>query len=178
MPAAAPVTDADLRTVAMVGDALALRVDGERGPVGLLFEGRTPPPRFVPPGSPCLPLEDHPPLVWSPPARALVIFLGARRTHSTRAPNAGPAAAARRRFHGEAPSGAFSLRLPALAGPWVELGEARRIDYESDKWGRGPTGYQHAHGPNVRAFLLGDFSSGVLAVRGGRLALTPRGIVG
>lgn len=165
--------------VAMVGDLLALRIDGPQGAVGLLFEPGGPPSGLVGRSAPLVRGEVRPPLVWSPSARALVTFFGATSRAASSAPRAGQAARARARFYGEAPSAAFAVTLPPVnLGAWRELGEARRVDYESDKWGRGPTGYKHDHGPGVRAFLAGDFRSGVLVLRGGRLALTRRGIVG
>ena len=125
--------------------------------------------------------KKRPLLFWSPTFSALLIVLGAQQV-------TGPvgrhkaAAAARTRWTGKPPDAALVMELPNLPGRWRPVGTALRTDYASDKWNnRGSfTEFTHDHGPNVLVWERGDpvAGPGVLALRGGTLRVTARGIEG
>jgi len=125
-------------------------------------------------------LERRPGLLWSPEWRALVVFLGARRKRrgaGALAEADAAALAARAKFHGSEPTGAYELVPIVGPEPWRRLGRGARIDYYSDKWGTREE-YKHSLGAAVSVFLRGNFEAGVLAVQGGKLGITTAGIVG
>lgn len=120
-------------------------------------------------------------LLWAPKSASLLIVIGSRRT-SGPVGRVEAAAKVRSRWTGKSPDSAFVLDLPDLPGRWRPLGFALRTDYASDKWNvRGVlTEFTHDHGPSVLVWERGDAVAGpgVLALRGGTLRVTQRGIEG
>lgn len=157
-----PPTLRDLEELAELGHALELVVDLPNGSRARYdWESRR-----------------LPRLLWSPRAQALIIAAGSRK-RGVAPIDCARAAATRGRWTGTSPEGAYRLELPELPGRWLVVGDARRTDYRSDKWGRA-VDYTHDHGPGVRVWQRGDIrgGAGLLALRGGRLRITPHGIEG
>lgn len=123
-------------------------------------------------------------LAWSPKAKALVIIEGAKRTKAPKVHWAGggdpQVAAARRSFERFADRDANKAATLEVSprGPWRSVGPVKRIDYHSDKWGRRRE-YTHKSGPGVRLYLKGSWSKTprLWVMKGGRMTVTPRGIV-
>lgn len=125
------------------------------------------------------------PLLWSPAARALVWIVlpdddPVRLEPVDRDEVRGEHARVARRWRGREITLEGAFTLPAIAGRWTELGEARVIEYSSAKWNDREhlTGYRHVFGPGVTLSLLGDVGRGVWACQGGQLRITARGIEG
>lgn len=60
---------------------------------------------------------------------------------------------------------------------WTWIAPALRLDYRSDKWGKSDE-YTHQFGKGVRVYVLPTSKAMLWLVRGGRLTVTARGIVG
>lgn len=60
---------------------------------------------------------------------------------------------------------------------WSWVGAALRIDYRSDKWATTDE-YTHKFGKGVRVYVLPTRTAMLWLVRGGRMTVTSRGIVG
>lgn len=109
-----------------------------------------------------------PALAWAPGSRVLYVFPMPGRPAGD-VPD-GDAARAHRRFHAREPAGV--VELPTRRVELRELGDAVATGYRSRKWHGRPRSYHHEHGPGVRVWR-GGF---VVALAGGRLAVTSRGI--
>lgn len=118
-------------------------------------------------------------LLWDPHHRALVILQGAKVGASKRANRKGAAANAYGKFMGRGVSSARVAKMPALKGTWRKAKPVRRVDYRSDKFGRGATEYTHKHGSGVALYRAGGSEPPwVWVIRGGNLRVTARGIEG
>ena len=136
----------------------------------------------------------RPKLYWSAAKKALVFFTGVKMdpARGTRGvldelleTKAGRAAAkVFERWSRSEPSGGRKVDV-GVADKWMKFTESPlRIDYWSDKWGEKES-YTHDLGPSVRAWLQTSKNFGsstrskeVWVLRGGRLTVTERGIVG
>lgn len=123
-------------------------------------------------------------LLWSPPAKALIVLGGYALPRARAARPAELDGKAARVYEtwtrGREASRVRELELELPPGRWVELGRAESIGYRSDKFhARGAVvDYEHKFGPGVRLYRLGEDRRGLLAWRGGRLRLTEDGIEG
>lgn len=124
------------------------------------------------------------PRLLAPDDRTLLIVAGGTRKGPALLDDAEEAAELRGIWTGRPAVRAYRLELPTLRGRWKARGAAVRLDYRSDKWtaGRATVDYTHDHGRNVRVWEKGDpwlaGGVGVLCLKGGRLRVTARGIVG
>jgi hypothetical protein len=117
-------------------------------------------------------------LTWDPRSRSLVIFEGGKRGKPGPAPT-GPAARAHERWS-DYEAGSMATLSVQPRGRWRSVGPVSRLDYASDKFDGRMRGYTHDTGPRVRVYLHGSLTKlpRVWVVRGGRLNVTARGIVG
>jgi len=135
----------------------------------------------------------RPKLYWSAAKRALVFFTGVKdRGRGSRSGLDGlletkpgrKAAALFERWSQREAAGGRTLDV-GVADKWMRFTSPPiRIDYWSDKWGD-KSGYTHDLGKSVRAWLQVSRNFGsksrsqeVWVLRGGRLTVTERGIVG
>jgi hypothetical protein len=125
-------------------------------------------------------------LLWFPKPRALGFF--ERVSASTASPDevSGRSGSAEaidkfRTWSDREFSGARELKFRAKNPKWYRGHLLSRIDYRSDKWGESAE-YTHDFGPGVRLYLLSgsaaDDGAALWVMKGGRLTVTARGIVG
>ncbi len=115
-------------------------------------------------------------LAWSPKAKALVIVEGGKRTTSNTAKR-GRARGAFERFADRDATKTSTVDVNPR-GAWKRVGNIRRIDYHSNKWNRRAE-YTHKSGPGVRLYMKGSWDNPprLWVLKGGRMTVTPRGIV-
>lgn len=73
----------------------------------------------------------------------------------------------------------YTLRVPERAVNWYNNGPILRLDYSSDKFGE-KREYTHGHGGGVRIYTQWPkkgWAPSLWVIKGGRLAVTARGIV-
>lgn len=118
-------------------------------------------------------------LVWSPDKRTLFILEGGRRRKAKQLETGSRAARAFERWAGRGAKREGAVDIDPR-GRWRSFGSVRRIDYTSDKRGRRGVDYTHSTGRGVRLYRLGSATQPpwVWAIKGGRLSVTTRGIVG
>jgi hypothetical protein len=117
-------------------------------------------------------------LVWSPEKKTLLILEGGRRARARQLEDGSKAARAFERWAGRGAKRESAIDIDPR-GSWRSFGSVQRIDYYSDKWGR-RAGYTHRTGRGVRLYRLGAAGKPpwLWALKGGRLNVTTRGIVG
>jgi hypothetical protein len=120
-------------------------------------------------------------LLWFPELKCLGWFQG---THEGRRHTIDSGSIATRNyegFHQRRANHERTTEFPTLRRPswqtWHQ--KARRIDYASKKWGRSDQ-YTHDLGPGVRLYRYGGLTKSpwLWILRGGRLTVTERGIIG
>lgn len=119
--------------------------------------------------------RDAPPLYWCP--TGLCLLFSEHRPRKTKANDASRSQIrVYQRWHDSDPTGANLLTYPHdLRGPWQKLGEVRRIDYHSTKWGD-DVEYKHTSRGGSYLYRLGSGASSVYAIRG-KMRATERGLV-
>ena len=151
----APAGKLDGATLAELGDALEVEIDGYRitWPKGQAT------------------------LAWSPDRKALVILQGGRRG-KPQPPASGRESRAFERWSDRDARREATIDIRPR-GSWRSIGSVRRIDYHSDKWGARRE-YTHKTGSGVRLYRYGAATKPpwIWVIKGGRLTVTARGIVG
>lgn len=120
------------------------------------------------------------PLLWSPAKKVLLVQEGAKRGRKGAVESDGQAVAAFESFAGRGATYERADTFPTVPGAkWRAVGPVSRIDYTSDKWGRRRVEYTHESGRGVRLYRYGAATKPpwVWAIKGGRMAVTARGIV-
>ncbi len=115
-------------------------------------------------------------LAWSPKAKSLVIVEGGKRSTTNTAKRTRARGAFERWAARDASKTATVDVNPR--GAWKRVGNVRRIDYHSNKWGRRAE-YTHKSGPGVRLYMKGSWDNPprLWVLKGGRMTVTRRGIV-
>lgn len=126
------------------------------------------------------------PLLWFPQWKSLVFFEGVRAS----SPSSSKLAALEESTRITRQMSAFEkwarreakqsreMTFPAGARKWLAIGRAERIDYWSDKKGSKHE-YTHDFGQSVRGYILQrGRKTAMWVIRGGRMTVTERGIVG
>ena len=157
----APIGRSHLRELVELGRFLDLRVDAPEGETIV---------------------KAVEPLLWSEPARALVVFAGydLGRAQAIEPRESTAEHVYSRWARGRAPSREREPMISLPEAPWLELGRALTIGYRSDKFhARGKAqDYEHRFGRRVVAASCSQGKRSVLVIRGGSLRLTPHGIEG
>ncbi len=117
-------------------------------------------------------------LVWAPDKKALLILEGGRRGRPTQLEDGSKARRVFERWAGRDAKREADIDIDPR-GSWRSFGTVRRIDYHSDKYGRRRE-YTHRTGRGVRLYRLGAAGKPpwLWAIKGGRLNVTARGIIG
>ncbi len=127
-----------------------------------------------------------PALLYNPKSKTLFWFYGPRikETRRQKTNQVGPAARTYGKWTGNRRGAEFEreAEIPDSVFEKVErIGNATMIAYRSDKFARrgNPSDYEHKFGKNVSLYKFGGSRPPwVFVVRGGRMTVTPRGIVG
>lgn len=151
-----PVGDLDDATLAELGDALEIEING--------YQIMWP--------------KGQATLAWSPAHRALVILQGGRRGKPQPVGVSSRPSRAFERWADRDAKREATIEIKPR-GAWRSLGTVKRIDYQSSKWG-GSAEYTHKTGSGVRLYRFGAATKPpwVWVIKGGRLTVTARGIVG
>lgn len=110
--------------------------------------------------------SDGPDMLWLERAKALLFTFVAGRRRGKANHNQTFS-----RWHERDPRNDFSLSLKI--GRWREVGQVRRIDYWSDKWGVADE-YTHKVGKGATWWVSGE----IMVIKGEKLRVTERGLVG
>jgi len=119
------------------------------------------------------------PLLWMPQVKTLAWFQGVPKPKKIRASAYGPTARAFEAFSGRKVRYARTIEMrETKAAKWISFGAAVKIDYATNKKGR-KAQYTHDLGRGVTlARYGGDKPPWLWILRGGKLNVTSRGILG
>lgn len=80
-------------------------------------------------------------------------------------------------WHRRNPQGIYEIDIDLEPGqPWVELGAAKEIVYQSDKWDYEKKFYEHKFAPGYPRLLAHPTDDALLIV-GGKFQITKRGLL-